>query len=369
MPEFRVFYTGDYLDVDGQVMVGDGDIALDLYESAPWIVYEFLRDQQPRPGDEDYWSNIYSMAITPRHVRSANGIVLFRPAVKASAFLEGADDLVVIGRAGTGCDKIDMAACTAADVAVFNAPDTLTHATASSAFLMILALAKRLPEQQRLVRDGRWELQAQTMGDDLPGKTLGIVGLGRSGGELARLAQPFHMRIIAYSPSAQRSDAIALGVEIVDSLAQLFAESDFVSLHARLTSDSRGMITCQHLRTMKPTAYFVNVARGELVDEPALVDALRERRIAGAGLDVFEHEPLPVSHPLNSLDNVILTPHWLPSTRQAARLTMETMSRGMIAASTGDIPASVVNKDVLTRPRFRQKLGTFAKNRLAASLR
>jgi phosphoglycerate dehydrogenase-like enzyme len=184
--------------------------------------------------------------------------------------------------------------------------------------------------------------------------------------ELARLAEPFHMRVIAYSPSANKAEAAAQGVTLVGSLDDLFAVSDFVSLHARLTDDKRGMIKREHLRAMKPTAYFVNVARGELVDEPALIDVLRERRIAGAGLDVFEHEPLPVDHPLNSLDNVILTPHWLPSTRQAARMTMETMSRGMIAASQGEIPADVVNKEVLTRPKFQQKLARFVENRREA---
>ena len=362
MPEFRVLYTGDYLDVDGQVTVNGGDIALDLYESAPWISQDYLRDQQPQRGDEAYWSNIYSMAIKPDHVRAANGIVIFRPWVKETAFAQGSDNLVVIGRAGAGCDKISMAACTAADVAVFNAPDTLTHATASSAFLLMLALAKKLPQHQRMVRDGRWDLQPVMMGDDLPGKTLGIVGLGKSGYELLSLVQPFRMQTIAYSPSADPAEAAQYGVALVDSLEELFAASDFVSLHARLTDDKRGMIKRQHLRAMKPTAYFVNVARGELVDEPELVSLLHERKIAGAGLDVFEHEPLPVEHPLNALDNVILTPHWLPSTRQAARQTMEVMSQGMIAASQGKIPANVVNREVLERRGFQGKLARFAVN-------
>lgn len=366
MPEFRVLYTGDYLDIEGRVEVNGGDIALDLYESAPWITQDFLRDQQQQAGDDSYWANLYSMAITPRHVRDANGIVIFRPWVKAAVFAEGSDNLTVIGRAGAGCDKIDMAACTAADVAVFNAPDTLTHSTASSAFLLMFALAKKLPQQQRMVREGRWDLQPQMMGDDLPGMTLGIVGLGKSGVELVRLVEPFQMRVIAYSPSADRAEAAALGVTLVDSLEELFAEADFVSLHARLTDDKRGMIKRQHLRAMKPSAYFVNVARGELVDEPELVQILQERKIAGAGLDVFEHEPLPVEHPLNSLDNVILTPHWLPSTRQAARQTMETMSKGMIAASLGEIPANIVNQEVLARPKFQEKLARYAENRREA---
>ncbi|MCC6491559.1 MAG: dehydrogenase [Pirellulales bacterium] len=363
MRDFCVRYTGDYLDVDGQVTVNGGDIALDLYEQAPWIACDFLRDQQPQRNDDAYWANVYSMAVKPNHVHQANGIVIFRPWVKASAFAEGSDNLVVIGRAGAGCDKIDMAACTAADVAVFNAPDTLTHATASSAFVLMLALAKKLPQHQRMVREGRWDLQPQMMGDDLPGHTLGIVGLGKSGVELVRLVQPFGMRSIAYSPSADPLQAAAVGVTLVDSLEELFAQADFVSLHARLTDDKRGMIKRQHLRAMKPSAYFINVARGELVDERELVEVLQERKIAGAGLDVFEHEPLPVDHPLNALDNVILTPHWLPSTRQAARQTMEAMSRGMIAASQGEIPANVVNREVLVRPGFQEKLARYAVNR------
>jgi phosphoglycerate dehydrogenase-like enzyme len=196
--------------------------------------------------------------------------------------------------------------------------------------------------------------------------TLGIVGLGKSGVELVNLVRPFRMKVIAYSPSADRAEAASLGVELVDSLERLFSESDFVSLHARLTDDKRGMIKRQHLRAMKPSAYFVNVARGELVDEPELVQVLKERRIAGAGLDVFEHEPLPVDHPLNSLDNVILTPHWLPSTRQAARQTMETMSNGIVAASLGEVPENVVNREVLLRPKFREKLARYTENRRQA---
>lgn len=367
MPQFHVCYTGDYLDVDGRVSVNGGDIALDLYEACPWISVDYLRDQQPQAADADYWSNIYSMSLQPAHVAQADGIVIFRPWVKPSAFAEGAENLVVIGRAGAGCDKIDMDACTAADVAVFNAPETLTHATASSAMLLILALAKRLPDQQRMVRECRWDLQSETMGDDLPGKTLGVVGLGKSGYELIRLLEPFGMQVVAYSPRADPAQAAARGVALLDNLEEVFATADFVSLHARLTNDKRRMIRGEHFRLMKPTAYFVNVARGELVDEPALVRALREKSMAGAGLDVFEHEPLPAGHPLLALDNVILTPHWLPSTRQAARLTMETMSRGMIAASTGDVPADVVNWDVLDREKFQAKLARFASNSKTAA--
>ena len=211
MPDFRVLYTGDYLDERGALAVPD--IALDLYQGRPFIQQGYLTDQSPQPGDAGYWDRLYSLEITPAHVAQANAIVIFRPWVKAPAFANGAEHLTVIGRAGAGIDKIDLAACTANDVAVFNAPDTLTHATASSAFLLILALAKRLADQQALVRLGRWDLQPQTMGIDLPGKVLGIVGLGASGRELARLMRPWGMEIIAFSPRADASEAAALGVD------------------------------------------------------------------------------------------------------------------------------------------------------------
>ncbi|CAN5251177.1 hypothetical protein BH10PSE9_BH10PSE9_23660 [soil metagenome] len=360
MPVFDIRYTGDYLNERGEV--GVGDIALDLYDGKPFVRSDFLRDQAPVAGNATYWDRLYSLEIEPRHVTAANGIVIFRPWVKPSAFAGGAERLVVIGRAGAGTDKIDMAACTANDVAVFNAPDTLTHATASSAFLLLLALAKRLPGQERLVRTGRWDLQPQTMGIDLPGKTLGIVGLGVSGRELARLAAPWGMRLIAWSPRAAASDADALGVTLVPLLDELLAASDFVSLHNRLDANTRGMIRERHLRLLKPTAYFINVARGEIVDQSALVRALRERWFAGAGLDVFEHEPLGLDDPLLALDNVILTPHWLPSTRDAARLTMTTMSNGMLRAARGLVPENVVNRDVLGRPGFLAKLARFGAN-------
>lgn len=360
MKNFQVRYTGDYLTEAGKLAVPD--IAVDLFADKPWIEYEFLRDQSPQPGQTDYWDRLYSLQIEPQHVAAANGIVIFRPWVNKEAFAKGAENLVVLARAGAGCDKIDLAACTEQDVAVFNAPDTLTHSTASSAFVFIIALAKRLWDQQRLVTTGRWDQQPAVMGIDLPGKTLGIVGLGATGRELARLAAPFEMNVIAYSPRADRARAAQMGVTLVDSVDDVLRQSDFVSLHCRLEPYTRRMIGERELRLMKPTAYFINVGRGELVDQAALVRALRERWFAGAGLDVFEHEPLPMNDPLVTLDNVILTPHWLPSTLDAARLTMETMSRGLIRASEGLVPENVVNQAVLDRPGFQQKLARFAVN-------
>jgi phosphoglycerate dehydrogenase-like enzyme len=362
MPVFKLFFTGDYLDELGDVKVGD--IGLEALAASGFVETSFLTDQQPKPGDATYWAKLYSLEITPQHVAQANGIVIFRPWVKASAFRGGAEHLVAFARAGAGYDKIDLEACTANDVVVFNAPDTLTHSTASAALTLLLALAKKLPQQQSLVRSGRWDRQAEFVGDDLVGKTLGIVGLGKTGSELARLVAPFQMNLLSYSPNADPLHAESLGVQLVD-LGTLLQNSDFISLHCRLENRTRGMLGLKEFKLMKPAAYLINVGRGELIHEAILVQALREHWIAGAGLDVFETEPLRLGHPLLQLDNVILTPHWLPSTHRAARATKDVIVRNILCVAQGNIPQNVINPGVLSRPGFQSKLARFSQNRMS----
>jgi phosphoglycerate dehydrogenase-like enzyme len=222
----------------------------------------------------------------------------------------------------------------------------------------MLALAKRLFEQDKVTRAGRWDLQADVLGDEILGRTLGIVGLGHSGRELVRLVAPFSMKLLSYSPHADPAEAARLGVDLV-SLDELFRRSDFVSVHARPRPENHRMIGREQFALMKPTAFFINIARGELVDERALVEVLTARKIAGAALDVFEQEPLPKTDPLIALDNVILTPHWSASTRDVWRATGEAMIDGMLRASRGEVPADVVNREVLDRPGFRAKLARF----------
>lgn len=359
MRVFRIALTGDFLNESGEPAYGD--CGLPLLDRSPAIRYHFLHDQAPRAGDAEYWTNLYSMKVRAEHLTGVNGLIVLRPYVTRETFAHGADELVVIGRSGAGYDKIDLAACTEHDVLVFNAPVGLHHATASSALLFMLALAKRLPEHERVARSGDWRVQPDILGGELQGRTLGIVGLGNSGRELVRLVAPFAMRVLAHSSHVDQAEAAALGVELV-SLEQLFREADFVSLHARLTDENRRMIGAGQLALMKPTAYFINVARGELVDEGALVDALAERRIAGAALDVFETEPLPADDPLTRLDNVILTPHWNASTSAVWRATARAMAEGMLRAARGEVPEHVVNREVLDRAGFRQKLNRFAAN-------
>jgi phosphoglycerate dehydrogenase-like enzyme len=267
--------------------------------------------------------------------------------------------LVVIGRAGVGTDKIDLAACTEHDVAVFNAPDSLTHSTASAALLLMLALAKRLPGQERMARSGNWQHQASVTGDDLVGQTLGIIGLGRISWELIRLLKPFQMRVLACSRHCPAAEAAAQGVTLVD-LDTLLRESDHVSLHCALNDSTRGFFGEREFNLMKRTAYFINTGRGELVNQQALARALEERRIAGAGLDVFSPEPLAAVDPLTRLENVVLTPHWLPTTTRAGRRVGEAMARGTLRAARGESPEHLVNPKVRERLRFQAKLARFA---------
>jgi phosphoglycerate dehydrogenase-like enzyme len=356
---FRVALTGDHLDESGRVAYGDA--GLPILGRAAHVCWHFLTDLAPSPGESGYWSRLYSLEVAARDIEGVDGLVVLRPRVTRATFSSGAGDLCVIGRSGAGYDKIDLTACTEHGVAVFNAPLALEHATASAALLLMLALSKRLPAQERVVRQGRWDQQATVMGSEIEGRTLGIIGLGHTGRELARLVAPFSMRILAFSPHADAAAAESLGVELT-SLEILLREADFVSLHCRLSAATRRMIGATQMALMKPSAYFINVARGELVDQQVLVEALRCGVIAGAGLDVFEAEPLPADDPLLELDNVILTPHWLASTRDIWAATGKAMAEGMLRTARGDCPENVVNPEVLERPAFVNKLARFADN-------
>lgn len=358
MQLFRLVISGDFLNERGESAYGG--LPLEKLDAAPHVRWKFLRHQAPQRGDASYWQRFYSLKMQPEDIAGQDGLIVLRPGLDR-ATLTGTS-LLIIGRSGAGYDKVDVAACTENDVALFNAPLALEHATASTALLFLLALAKRLPQHERMTRQGRWDLQSEELGDELTGRTLGIIGLGHNGRELVRLVAPFGMRVIAYSPHADAAQATSLGVELC-GLDELLKASDFVSIHARPSPENYNLIGQRELSLMKPSAYLVNVARGVLVDQPALVEALRERRIRGAALDVFAVEPLPVDDPLIELDNVILTPHWSASTRDIWRATGQQMVDGLLLAARGELPANIVNRDVLDRPGFRKKLQRFEENR------
>lgn len=243
-------------------------------------------------------------------------IVRSRTRVTAEV-LERGRRLRVVGRAGIGVDNIDVDRATRLGIVVLNAPAGNALSAAELTLALLLALARRVLHADRAVRGGAWR-RADLQGVELYGKTLGLVGCGRIGSEVARRARAFGMRVIAYDPYLHPEKAREAEVELV-TLPDLLEQSDFVSIHAPLTAETRGLVGGQELGRMKRTAYLLNVARGGIVDELALAAALRAKTLAGAALDVFEKEPPAPDHPLFGLENVIVTPHLGAATEEAQR--------------------------------------------------
>jgi D-3-phosphoglycerate dehydrogenase len=242
--------------------------------------------------------------------------VLVRSATKITReSLEQAGSLKVIGRAGVGVDTIDVDAATERGIAVLTAPAGNTISAAELTLALILALARRVPAADRSMRAGQWDRKSFN-GTELQGKTLGLLGAGRIGSEVARRARAFGIRVLAYDPFLTEERARSIGLELAP-LDEILREADIVSVHVPLSDSTTNLIGEQQLGLMKPSAFLVNVARGGVVNEAALFQALSARRIAGAALDVFGTEPLPADDPLRTLDNVVLTPHLGASTVEA----------------------------------------------------
>jgi glyoxylate reductase len=227
-----------------------------------------------------------------------------------SALLDRAPRLRVVSQMAVGYDNIDIAACTSRGIRVGNTPGVLTETTADLAFALLMAAARRVTEAERYLRSGSWQTWSPMLltGPDIHHATLGIVGLGRIGYEMARRARGFEMRILYTNRTGNEAAERDFGAERVN-LDTLLRDSDFVSIHTPLSPETRHLIGAPELAKMKPTAVFVNTARGPVVDQRALYEALRDREIAAAGIDVFEVEPLPMDDPLLTLDNVVLLPH------------------------------------------------------------
>jgi D-3-phosphoglycerate dehydrogenase len=219
----------------------------------------------------------------------------------------------------------------------------------------VLALAHKLLVKDRLTREGRWAEKLHHMGMGVTGRTLGVVGLGNIGREVFVLARPFGMRHLGHDPYANPADLAPLGVECV-GLEALLSASDFVCVCCALTPQTRHLINAERLALMKPTAYLVNVARGPIVDQVALTAALRERRIAGAGLDVFEKEPIDPGDPLLALDNVILAPHAICWTDENFLGNGRSACASLLEVAAGRVPTHVVNRAVIDHPALREKL-------------
>jgi len=332
--KFRVGLTRDILDSRGEPAFGRA--ALEVLDRDSSLEWEYLPAVVPEIGPElaaQYDALYINIARVP------------------AAAVERADcRLRIVARHGVGYDTVDVAAMTRAGVLVTNTPTAMPRPVATTALTFVLALAGKLFLKDRLTRSGRWHERMDNMGLGLSGRTLGVIGAGGIGKELLRMARVFDLKLLATDPVANDVELGYIGARKVD-LDTLMRESDFVVVCCLLNEHTRHLIGAEALAKMKPTSYLINVARGPIVDEKALIDALQKRRIAGAALDVFEQEPVDPANPLLAMDNVIVTPHSLCWTDECFHNMASTGLRSIVEVLNGRIPEFLVNRAVLQHAR------------------
>jgi phosphoglycerate dehydrogenase-like enzyme len=298
---------------------------------------------------------------TPEALNLFDGIFCLGLRIQPES-LVGVDRLAVVARWGVGYDKIDVPALTEAGILLAITPKAVRRPVAEAIITLVFALAKNLLVQDRTIRAGKWRGDLPGLGADLLGGVLGSIGCGNIAREMFRMAGALGFaRLIAHDPYVKPELAEELGIELVDR-ETLFRESDYLAVNTPLTAETRGLVGETELRSMKPTACLINTARGPIVDEGALLIALKEGWIKAAGLDVFAQEPPAADHPLFSLDNVILAPHGLAWTEGLVRDNGIEACRNLLAVSRGELPGGIVNPQVLSRPGFQKKLRRFRHN-------
>jgi glyoxylate reductase len=281
--------------------------------------------------------------------RGADGLITLLTDRVDAHLLEASPSLRAVSNVAVGYDNIDVAACTARRIPVGNTPGVLTETTADFAFALLMGLARRVAEADVYVRAGRWRTWSPTLllGTDIHGATLGIAGLGQIGAAVARRARGFGMRVLYVNRRARPELEAELGLQRVDK-ATLLAESDFLSLHMPLTPETRHWLGRAELAAMKPGALLINTARGSMVDQAALAEALARGPLGGAALDVTDPEPLPLDSPLLKLPNVLLAPH-IASASHATRGRMASMAvDNLLAALDGRRPPHCVNPELFS---------------------
>lgn len=343
MSAFRVALSADFRKPDGNPNFPEFDLS--PLRDHPDIDLFYL---EPEP------------EISAAQLVDVDALILLTAHVGAASLTPNGR-LAMVARFGVGYDNVDLAACTAHDVAVVITPDGVRRPVAVSILTLIFALAGKLFVKDGLARRGPsgWAEKTVHNGIGLVGLTLGSVGMGNIGAEMFRLARPLDMRFIAHDPYADPALAEELGVTLTD-LDHVFREADFVCVNCPLSDETHHLVNAERLGLMKPTAFLVNTARGPIVDQRALTEALRERRIAGAGLDVFEQEPPDADDPLLILDNVIVTPHALCWTDQLFAGSGAADVRAVMAVMAGHVPKGIVNRDVIDRPGWQARLAGYA---------
>lgn len=339
-PDFRVGVTPDFLKPDGS---SDLDhIAAPLFKNAN-LDWEYIETN--------------SSVLSAAQVCDYDALLVLGASITSDALSDN-DRLAIIARFGVGYDKVDVQACTDNGVLLTIAPDGVRRPVATSILTFVLSLSHQLLIKNKLIRSGRWEDTKDYMGMGLVGKTLGLIGMGNIGKETFKLAKPFGMRHITYDPYVTQADAAEVDAEIV-SLETLVKTADFVCVCCPLNEKTLGLVDAKLIRLMKPTAYLINTARGPIVDQKALTEALQNGQIQGAGLDVFEKEPIDNDDPLLSLDNVILTPHSICWTDECFEGNGKSACESIISVASGKIPTFIVNRDVIDSPKLKSKLSKY----------
>jgi D-3-phosphoglycerate dehydrogenase len=335
MAAFRVALSGDFVKPDGTPAYPSFDLGPLAADPAVEHVFVPL-------GTE----------IAPGQLDGFDALILLR-ARFTRASVPADRRLAIVARFGVGYDTVDVDACTEAGIALTITPSGVRRPVAVAILTLMLALAGRLMDKDRLTRLGPegYARRSDYMGVGLVGRTLASIGMGNIGAEMFRLAKPFDMRFIAHDPYADPRLAAELGVTLVDAEA-VFREGDFVTVNCPLTPQTRGFVNAQRLALMKPDAFLINTARGPIIDQAALVETLCARRIAGAGLDVQAQEPPDAADPLLKLDNVVLAPHSLCWTDQCFAGIGAAAIRAVLDVAHGRVPEGLVNKAVLDSPTW-----------------
>jgi glyoxylate reductase len=290
----------------------------------------------------------------PKHViiekvRDADALVTLLSDKIDSEVFDAAPKLKIIAQMAVGYDNIDVEEATKRGIYVTNTPGVLTETTADFAWALLMAVARRVVEADRYVREGKWKVSwhpSMLLGKDIYGATLGIIGAGRIGSAVARRAKCFNMKILYYDVVPNPQIEKETGARFVD-LETLLKESDFITIHVPLTKETYRLIDAEKLKLVKNTAYIINTARGPVIDEKALYEALKEGRLAGAALDVFEQEPISMDNPLLKLDNVILTPHIASASYETRSKMAEMVAENLIAFFEKRKPPNLVNPEVM----------------------
>jgi len=332
-------------------------ITPDFYPDNDGAIEDLLAEELGLVAGLDYRAMTVASAntATAEEIQPFDAILCLNTRIIAES-LVGVDRLAIVARWGIGCDNLDVEALSRAGVAVTTTPESVRRPTAESTFTLILALAKNLVQQDRLVRGGSWRNELARPGADLRGRVLGSIGCGNVAREMFQMAQGFGFRcLLAYDPYRTQSEVVDLGVELVD-LDTLCRESDFLTINAPLNAETKGMLGTRQFRLMKQASYLINTSRAQITSHDALVAALKDGRIAGAALDVFPGEPPPPDDPIRECENVILVPQSLAWTEDMLEGAGKEACRNILLVGRGEVPEAVVNQVIVENQAFQAKL-------------